>query len=245
MDALENALKQHTPIFFYTIPTFQNPSGVTLSASRRKRLLELSRTHDFFIVADEVYQLLNFAAERPAPLATLAEDVAEDAKVFSLGSFSKILAPGLRLGWIQASKAVLAPLLHSGLLTSGGGLNPFTSGLVHAVLERGWQAEHLGTLREVYAERADTLVSALREQVPEAEFNVPEGGYFVWVKLEHTDTNRLHREAERHGVSFQAGERFSSRNSLKNALRLSFSHYSPDALREGVGRLRAALDALN
>ena len=243
--ALEEALAQHAPVFFYTIPTFQNPSGVTLSASRRERLLELSRAYNFFIIADEVYQLLNFAAERPALLATLAEDVAEDAKVFSLGSFSKILAPGLRLGWIQASEAVLEPLIHSGLLTSGGGLNPFTSGLVRVILERGWQAEHLDSLREVYRGRANVLVSALREHIPEAQFDIPEGGYFVWVRLEDTDTNLLHKEAERHGVSFQAGERFSSQNSLQNALRLSFSHYSPDAIREGVGRLRAALDALS
>ena len=240
MDALEAALAQHTPVFVYTIPTFQNPSGVTLSPVNRARLIALSQAHNFFIVADEVYQLLNFAAEPPAPLATLAED----ARVLSLGSFSKILAPGLRLGWVQSSEGGLEPLVRSGLLTSGGGLNPFTSGLVRVILERGWQAEHLGRLRKVYAERAEVLVSALRDYIPTATFGVPEGGYFVWVTPGGVDAGALLGQAERHGVSFQAGGKFSSQNALHHALRLSFSYYEPERLIEGVRRLRAALEAL-
>ena len=240
-NALEAALAQHSPVFFYTVPTFQNPSGATLSPSRRDHLFALSRAHDFFIVADEVYSLLGFAGstgEVVAPLATFEE------KVFSIGSFSKILAPGLRLGWVQAPDDLLDPLIHSALLTSGGGLNPFTSGLVRVILERGWQTQHLAKLREVYAERAEALVGALNDYFPEAAFNIPKGGYFVWLELEGVDTEVLLLEAERRGVSFQAGGKFSSQNALESALRLSFSYYEPERLREGVKRLRTASDTL-
>ena len=99
-------------------------------------------------------------------------------------------------------------------------------------------------LKEVYEERAEVLVSALREHVPEAHFDVPQGGYFVWVGLENIDTNALLSHAEGCGVSFQVGERFSSQCALQNALRLSFSYYPPEQLEEGVRRLRLALDAL-
>ena len=240
-EALEQALADHTPVFLYTIPTFQNPSGVSLSPKRRERLVELSRVHDFFIVADEVYQLLNFTETRPAPLAAFAQE----AKVLSLGSFSKILAPGLRLGWIQASETLLEPLINSAMLTSGGGLSPFTSGLVKVILKEGWQAEHLENIREVYAERARALVGALQTELPEVTFEQPEGGYFIWLKLHGVDTGALHPRAERHGVSFQTGSTFSSQNSLHDALRLSFSYYEPEKLQEGVRRLHTTLKTAN
>ncbi|MCA9975249.1 MAG: PLP-dependent aminotransferase family protein, partial [Anaerolineales bacterium] len=116
VDVLEAALRQHRPVLLYTIPTFQNPSGATMPQAARERLLALSERYGFHIIADEVYQLLRYTAAPPPPLAQF---IASE-RVFSLGSFSKMLAPGLRLGWIQAAPRLLARLTGSGLLDSGG-----------------------------------------------------------------------------------------------------------------------------
>lgn len=120
IEALEAELRKHRPVFLYTIPAFHNPCAVTLSAERRARLVALSQAHGFTVVADEVYQLLHYTAAPPPPLAAHAGT----GSVLSLGSFSKVLAPGLRLGWVQAAPARLAELLHAGLLESGGGPQP-------------------------------------------------------------------------------------------------------------------------
>jgi DNA-binding transcriptional MocR family regulator len=130
IEALEENLRKRRPVFLYTIPAFHNPSAATLSAQRRERLVELSQVHGFTIVADEVYQMLNYTAVPPQPFAAHIGT----GSALSLGSFSKILAPGLRLGWIQAAPARLEALLHAGLLESGGGLNPFTSGIVRSAI---------------------------------------------------------------------------------------------------------------
>src|SRR5262245_7997558 len=164
VEALEENLREHRPVFLYTIPAFQNPSAVTLSAQRRGRLVELSQEHGFTIVADEVYQLLNYTTVPPPPFAAHIGT----GNVLSLGSFSKILAPGLRLGWIQAIPARLDALIHAGLLESGGGLNPFTSGIVRSAIELGLQQKCLADLKTVYAARAATLTGAVRRYLPEA-----------------------------------------------------------------------------
>ena len=122
--AVEEELKRTRPAFLYTIPTYHNPTSVCLSDARRKQLAELCRRYDILVVADEVYHPLSYASVPPTPLAAFCTS----AEVISLGSFSKILAPGLRLGWLQAAPEVIARIVKCGLLDSGGGLNPFTSG---------------------------------------------------------------------------------------------------------------------
>ena len=123
IDALENVLKRTKPALLYTIPSFQNPCGQSMSAERRQRLAELSREHDFVVAADEVYQMLWYRNPPPPALGTLADQ----GNILSLGSFSKILAPGLRLGWIQTSPPLMERLLDSGVINSGGSFNHFTS----------------------------------------------------------------------------------------------------------------------
>ncbi|CAB5121875.1 hypothetical protein D3OALGA1CA_5139 [Olavius algarvensis associated proteobacterium Delta 3] len=117
-----------------------------MSLKRRRQLLELSRKHGVMIVADEVYQLLSYGDDPPPPMAALDTE----ARVLGLGSFSKILAPGLRLGWIQAQPELLARLTGSGLLQSSGGMNPFTSSLVQSVIENGLQRRHLDNLKSIH-----------------------------------------------------------------------------------------------
>ena len=134
IEALAEKLAASQPKFLYLIPAYQNPTGHTLSQPRREQLVHLAREHDFIIVADEVYQLLSYASSARKPPDSFATYIAVE-NVISLGSFSKILAPGLRLGWMQAHPETLKRFVTSGLLDSGGGLNPFTSALVRPAIE--------------------------------------------------------------------------------------------------------------
>lgn len=237
-EALEDKLKEHRPVFLYTIPVFHNPAGVTLSPARRERLVRLSEQYDFIIVADEVYQLLAYTGTPPPPMATY------DAygRVLSLGSFSKILAPGLRLGWMHSTPALLEPFMVCGFLDSGGGLNPFVSSIVNSVIELGLQKKHLSYLRKIFGERVVALSEALRQHIPSLTFSVPDGGYFIWSHLpDGTDAETVLAKAERHKVGFQPGIKFSSMKGLRNYLRFSFAYYEVDDLVEGIERLAPLL----
>jgi DNA-binding transcriptional MocR family regulator len=240
IDALAEALRVDRPALFYVIPTHQNPSGATLPRDRRQQLVALSQEHGFLIVADEVYHLLSYNAAPPPPLAQFAGG----GTVLSINSFSKILAPGLRLGWVQAAPTHIQRLVNSGLLDSGGGLNPFTSALVRVVLEEGRQDEYLAHLHATYRSRIEALDAALHAELEgRAAYVKPEGGYFFWLRLpEGYDGTALQPYAAQHGVGFRPGVRFSSRDGLRNYLRLSFAFYEDAELAEGVRRLARALD---
>lgn len=242
IEALAEKLQTEKPVFLYTIPTFQNPSGVTLSLERRQRLVELSQARGFYILADEVYQLLDYTAVPPPPLY----HVSSSDTVISLGSFSKILAPGLRLGWIEAAPSLLQRLVNSGLLQSGGGLNPFTAEIVRSLLEMGWQDEFLARLKVVYQSRAAALSRALRRYLPDAaQFTEPAGGFFIWVKLPGVvDTAVLLDGLRPYQVAYHPGSKFSAEQGLRQYLRLSFAFYDEATLEEGVRRLQTGLDAL-
>ena len=168
IDVLEEKLAVHQPKILYTIPTFQNPSGHTLSLARRKKLIELAEEHDFLILADEVYQLLPYTRTPPKAFALFTKD---SEKIISLNSFSKILAPGLRLGWVQAQSKVLKKITDSGLLDSGGGLNPFTSAIVHELVEAGDLGKNIALLQKTYASRLSVMDKALKNSSPQQ--NIP------------------------------------------------------------------------
>jgi DNA-binding transcriptional MocR family regulator len=239
IEAVEEELKRSRPAFLYTIPTYHNPSSVCLSATRREQLAELSRRYDFTVVADEVYHPLGYTTAPPAPMARFCES----ANVISLGSFSKILAPGLRLGWLQAAPEVIAGIVKCGLLDSGGGLNPFTSGLVRSALELGLVDENLVLLKNTYSRRMMAMCSALRSRLPPTvRFIEPAGGFFIWIALaEGMDATELLSKAIAKKVEFMPGPKFSSRQGLKNCLRLSFAYYDTPDLMQGIERFAAAI----
>lgn len=238
VDALEDALTHTRPVFLYTIPTFQNPTGYILPQERRQRLAALSLEYDFLIVADEVYHFLNYGASLPIAFAGYTEQ----GNVISLGSFSKILAPGLRLGWLQASKERIKAITKCGLLDSGGGLNPFTSAIVRGVLEDGGMETHLDELRAVYSARVRTLDAALQEHLPEVSYHFPQGGYFFWVRLpDGRNAEELLSDAAKFKVSFKPGIRFSSQGGKCDHMRLCFAYYEAEALVQGVERLKRAM----
>ena len=238
IDALQDALAQHRPAFLYTIPSFQNPSGTTMSAARRQQLIAVSQAHDLLVIADEVYQLLDFGTAPPPPLATHCHA----ARVLSLGSFSKICAPGLRLGWIQGAPDALRTITQSGVVQSGGGLSPFVSGAMRSLIDLGLADAVLDGLRRVYAERSAVLCGALRELLPALTFVEPAGGYFVWAELPAgKSAAALLPVARAAGVAFHLGTRFSSSGGFAAHMRLSFAHYDAPELEEGVRRLAHAV----
>jgi DNA-binding transcriptional MocR family regulator len=242
VDRLEAELAHRRPVLVYTIPSYHNPGGQSLSLKRRERLAQLSLEHGFIIVADEVYQLLSYFDSPPAAMGTMIDR----GNVLSLGSFSKILAPGLRLGWIQATPDLLKQLLSSGVVNSGGSLNHFTSHLVRHAIELGLQQAHIEQLRSSYRARLLAMDDALRDRLGEqASWRRPDGGYFFWLQMKQgLDTSRLRGMALKSGTGFQPGKVFSSRGGLDHFLRLSFAHYAEDDIREGVGRLAECVNRL-
>ena len=239
IQTLEEKLKEIQPAFLYTIPSFQNPSGYTLSDARRARLVELSRAYNFLVVADEVYHLLNYADSSPKAIAGYSEK----GNIISLGSFSKILAPGLRLGWIHTDPQRAKAFAGCGLVDSGGGLNPFTAGIVRGVLETNGLRENIQQLCSIYQTRVAAMDTALRKYIPDAAFQTPHGGYFFWIQLpDGRDAEALLQRAEECKVSFRPGVRFSSKGDLRDFARLCFAFYEPDQLTEGIERLKHALE---
>ena len=233
-EAVEAAVRQHRPAFLYTIPSFQNPTSRTLSAARRAQLVAIAQAQGLLIVADEVYQLLGYTAAPPPPLASYAHT----GQVVGIGSFSKILAPGLRVGWVHSAPAHVARLAGSGVVDSGGGVNPFVSAVVRQVVQGGGQAAYLAQLRAVYGRRVAVLDEALRTHLPQAVYRLPEGGFFFWLALpEGVDTAVALPKAQALGVGYQPGRLFSSVGELGNCLRLSFAFYGEEALVEAAVRL--------
>ena len=240
VEALEEKLSRHKPVFLYTVPTYHNPSSTTLGAARRGQLLHLSRKHNFLIVADEVYHLLSYdSVPPPHPLAAHIES----GTVLSLGSFSKIMAPGLRLGWIQAGAHFIQRFTGCGMLDSGGGLNPFTSAVVCSAIELGLQESQLAMLKKTYRQRKIALNKALQEHLPTVvRFIEPAGGFFFWLEFpDGVDTEKMLGEAQKSNVGYLPGIRFSCSSSLQNFARLSFSYYGISQLEEGVKRLAAVI----
>ncbi|MBM3124686.1 MAG: PLP-dependent aminotransferase family protein [Chloroflexi bacterium] len=239
IESLEEMLARFQPRFLYLIPTFQNPTGMTLSQKRREQVVHLAQERNFLVIADEVYHFLNYADISPRPFA-IHTDI---ENIISLGSFSKILAPGLRLGWIQAHPQKIAQLVNCGLLDSGGGLNPFTSAIVRGVVESGDLEVNIHKLIQIYRERVKTMDSALKQNLPEVKYKVPQGGYFFWAKLpDQMDAEVFQKNAESFKVDFRPGVRFSSQGGLSDYIRLCYVHYEPDEIEQGILRLKQCLD---
>jgi 2-aminoadipate transaminase len=238
VEQLEEKLSWAKPKFIYTIPTFHNPASVTLAQERREWLVNLSHQNNFLIIADEVYQFLAYDSTPPIPLAAFANRVEQ---VISINSFSKILAPGLRLGWIQAHQNVIKRLAECGLLDSGGGLNPFTSGIVYYLIQAGDLAENISKLKQVYQKRLAAMNKALAQYLPKANYLIPHGGYYFWVRLQGLDTSQLRVSAQKSGIDFRPGRLFSSQMGLKEYLRLSFSYYNAKQIELGVKKLADCL----
>jgi len=252
------------PRLLYTIPAYQNPAGSVLPLERRRHLIDLARRYGFTILADEVYQLLHYGPPPPPPLAmldaaTADTDASANAKAgapaagraISLGSFSKILAPGLRLGWLHAAPGVIRQFADSGLAASGGGLNHFAATLAHSMLELDLLPANIVRLRQIYGERHDAVAELLQGELAGAfDFSPPGGGYFFWLTCRHAadaapavDTAALLPAAQAAGVSYRPGPAFSAAGGFRNALRIAISLYETGDLIEALRRLTAVIRA--
>lgn len=242
-DALAAALARlrregRRPRFLYLVPTFGNPTGVTLSLDRRQEIAVLAQEAGLTILEDDVYRHLWFDAPPPSPLADLAP-----GSVIRLGSFSKLLAPGLRVGWIHAPVEVVRRCANSGLLDSGGGPSHFAAQVVAAFMELDGFDIHVERLRAAYQARRNLLCAALaRHLPPDCHWQTPGGGFFVWVQLpEGIDSAVLLPKAEAAGVSFVPGARFNADGGCSTHIRLAFTLLAPEEMEEGAKRLGTLL----
>ncbi len=242
VDALELMLVDgHRPRLLYVIPAYQNPTGATLSPGRRHRLIQLAQRYGFTILADEVYQLLHYGPPPPPPLATM--DDTSNGCVVSLGSFSKILAPGLRLGWVHASSNLIQRFVGSGVAASGGGLSHFAAAIAQATLDLGLLQDNIDNLRRTYTMRRDAVARMLSTDLAGmVEFDKPDGGYFFWLTLsDGAEADALLPIAQNAGVSYRPGTAFSSSGLFRDSLRISFSLYDVGDLAEALSRLNQAI----
>lgn len=228
-------------IFLYTIPTYQNPTNLTMSEKIRTKIAALTIQYKgFIIIADEVYQFLYFNKlnQPPKPLFYYG------GNIISIGSFSKILSPSIRLGWIQTTPALYKLLDDSGIMESGGALNAISSRIVEPLLINGGLNKYLESARIFLSTRGnymyDTSVVYLTQF---CEFYRPEGGYFIWYKMKNPKINtRIMLEyAIKNKVRYHFGSKFSSAVDADKYFRLSFSWYNTDDIKTGIMRLRETI----
>ena len=227
------------PRLLYTIPNFQNPSGVTLTATRREAILELAREHGFLIVEDDVYRDLAFEEEVPPSFYSLAGGQG----VLRIGSFSKIMAAGLRLGWLVAAPEHIQRCINCGAMQMGGGANPFVAHIVAEYCRAGRLEPHILQLRQVYRRRRDVTLTALEQHMPRGvTWTHPRGGFFVWLTLpEGVSVEPLREAARQRKVLFVPGTGFFARGGGERNLRLAFSFVPPDEIGRGVAILAQAI----
>lgn len=225
----------------YTIPTFHNPTGVSLSPERRQALVDLAASEGFLIVEDDVYRDLAY----DAPPASSLWSLAPPGTVARLGSFAKSLAPGLRLGWITGPADLVQTITNSGLRESGGGASHFAAMVVAAFCSLGLYDEHVAHLRAAYRARRDALLEAFEQHMPPGvTWTRPGGGFFVWVTLPPgLSAAELLPAAEAAGMSFIPGTNFHLDGRGQTTLRLAFSLYPPTDMAEGGRRLAHILRA--
>ncbi len=222
-----------TPAFLYTIPTYQNPSGATLPLERRQAILKLARQYGFLIVEDDVYRDLAFEDIMPPSFYALSGGQG----VISIGSFSKTLAPGLRLGWIVAAPELINQCVNCGTTQMGGGATPFSAQIVSEYCRAGHWDAHIASLRANYRTRRDVLLSALTQHMPAGvSWTQPNGGFFVWLRLpENIYAPAVKQAALARGVTLSAGNGYfvDPRNG-DHALRLTYSFAPLADLETGV-----------
>ena len=240
IEIIDNDEKEmQSRIFLYTIPMHHNPTSITLSHSKRLQIAHLcSKYPKLYVIADEVYHFLGFDEndEQYNPFANY------HSKIISLGSFSKLIAPGLRVGWIYQNtedekKSVIKSLTKSALLDSSGGINPLGFLFIESALTDGSIDTIISKNIKMLKEKSQLMVEFLKPQLDDIKLTVPKGGYFLWLQLTVDGTEFLNF-ALNYKVKFHPGIKFG--NSGKNFIRLSFSYYNSDDLITGLSRLLEA-----
>ena len=249
IESIEDAIRwlrsndRPLPKFIYNVPDFHNPTGVTMPRSRREALLTLAQCHGIYIVEDSPYRALRYEGE-PQPLLKALDT---SGLVINVGTFSKILAPGLRIGWLACRSELLTRMMQ---LKTDGGTSPLVQRLLVDYLTKDRLASHTELARATYRKHRDEMLRALARELPDVTTTVPEGGYYLWLKLPgNASGDKLARRAQDMGVTIYPGSKFYAAQSAgypNNAkpelshIRLTFSHASLPDIEEGIRRLAAA-----
>jgi 2-aminoadipate transaminase len=238
MDALEQVLDSldadgRRPKFIYTVPTFQNPAGMTLSLQRRHQLLEIARRRELLVMEDNPYGMLRYEGDPLPTLRSLDEEF-----VIYAGTFSKILSPGVRLGWAVAPAPILDQM-QTGKQGADLCSSPITQYFVAAYFDSGPWEDYLGSLREIYRRRRDVMLDTMAEHFPrEATWTHPQGGLFIWATLpDYIDTTDLLARALQENVAFVPGRAAFLDGRGGSSMRLNFSGVTEDEIREGIRRI--------
>jgi len=237
-ETIERVRAEGKPIkFLYTIPTFSNPAGVTLTWERRLEILEICRSNDILVLEDNPYGLLYFDGQPPHAMRSV-----EDDGVVYLGTFSKTLAPGFRVGWALAPHAIREKII---LANEAAVLSPssFTQYVIHEYLSQADWKGQIDTFRGVYRERRDAMLTALDDYLPDLSWTTPSGGFYVWVTLpENLDSKSMLPRAVKELVAYTPGTAFYADGSGRNKMRLSFCYPTPEFIREGIRRLSTVVN---
>lgn len=249
-DLIEEPLRS-SPKFMYLLPNFQNPAGTTLSEGRRHELVLLADKYGVPIIEDDPYGQLRYEGEHIPPLIVMdRENLRRDSgyaigNVIYLGTFSKTIAPGLRLGWILAPPDVIAKLVQlkqsTDLHTS-----TFTQHVAYEVVRDGFLEQHVKFIRTLYRERRDVMLQAVKEFFPpEVKWTYPQGGLFLWVTLPQSlDSHKILEAAVAQNVAFVPGNAFyANPGKADHHMRLNFSNARPELIREGIKRLGLAVES--
>jgi len=246
-DELEKLIAEHKPKFVYLIPTFGNPSGALLTLERRKKVLELAVRYQTLIVEDDPYGDLHFGEAPPPSILALSKDVPGSRELIAhCGSLSKVLSPGLRIGWMIAPAELLAKATMCKQF-SDAHTSTFAQATAAQYLQSGRMPATLAHVRKVYGERAQAMGAALRRELGDAiTFTQPAGGLFFWARLtgangKLADANVLAKRAIEQLVAFVPGAPFFAENPDVATLRLSFATANVEKIEEGIGRLGKAL----
>jgi len=237
VDQAEEKIKQFKPKFIYLVPNFQNPSGITMSLERRQKVIDLAFKYHIPVVDDNPYGELRFSGKAVPSLRGIGGDA-----VIGLGTFSKLISPGLRIGWVVApiacskiiEKVKQAVDLHSAT---------FPQYVIYEFLKRGYLEPHIEKIKVAYAHRLDVMEHAMSEYFPEnVTWPHPEGGLFLWLQLpEHVSAMKMLNESIDAGVAFVPGKPFHPDGSGDNTMRLNFANATPEGIVEGIKRLSMVL----
>lgn len=242
MEEVEQKIKEYHPKMIYVIPTFQNPTGRTLTLDRRKKLAELGSQYDVLILEDDPYRDLRYSGEELAPIKAFDKT----GHTILANSFSKIFSPGSRLGYVYAAPEIVAQLMNAKTAT-----NSHTCALSEVLcaefFKRGYFPAHLEKIREIYRDRRDVMIACIDEYFPAGtKRTFPDGGLFTWVELpEQIDTTALLKEAVQHKVAFVAGEGFfvNGNGKGKNCMRMSYGNVPPEKIKIGMKRLGELIES--
>ncbi len=239
LNALETTLKEEDVKLFYTVSSFQNPTGITYSASKRKKVAELMGKYDTILVEDNPYGEIRFMGEDIAPIKSYSPDS------ILFGTFSKIVSPGMRMGWIVAPPEIMEKLI-TAKQASDLHSNYFTQRVVYQYLQDNDVDRHIQSIRKLYKLQRDQMVQSIRKYLPEGvKHTSPEGGMFLWVTLpEGVSAMELFQLAIKENVAFVPGETFYTEDPEINTMRLNFSNSNVEEIEEGIKRLGKAIEKL-